>query len=137
MKFSYGLLAKWSSALKIAGSLEAIAIAFLYLSREIGINPTLSSLSVPITSVLPLLFLLFVSLASILKHSTKAYGLMISVWLGLALIMLNLGMKGGELGTVTGYALSFLATLILVISSIVLFTHKGNGRPLFSPFFSM
>ncbi|WP_409366461.1 protein kinase domain-containing protein [Metallosphaera sp. D4-4] len=128
MKFSYGLLAKWSSALKIAGSLEAIAIAFLYLSREIGINPTLSSLSVPITSVLPLLFLLFVSLASILKHSTKAYGLAISLWLGLALIMLNLANKGGELGTVTGYALSFLTALILVIASIVLFTHKGKWR---------
>ncbi|MCG3108746.1 Serine/threonine-protein kinase ArnS [Metallosphaera sp. J1] len=126
MKFSYGLLAKWSSALKIAGSLEALAIAFLYFYRGAGVN--LNGITPLLTAGLPLLFILFISLASVLKHSMKAYGLATSLWLGLTLIALNLEKQGGELGTVTGYALSFLTALILLIASIVLFTHRGRWK---------
>ncbi|MEM3195643.1 MAG: protein kinase [Metallosphaera sp.] len=115
---SQRLLAKWSTSLKIVGAIEAITIAFLSLSKD----------SPQTLLYTPLTFLTLLSLGSVLKHSLKTYGLIVSISTVFLFseTMGDLSMNVNQLN-VKALA-SILASVLLIIISFLLYFHKGTWK---------
>lgn len=126
MKLSYRALAKWSSALKVIGSVMAIALTALHFYLDPGLLTTTFS-----RVILVLLFFVLIALASTLKHSLKAYGLAISVWLAIFLPVYTY--LGGA--SSLSLAISLVASFLLLVIPGILYSYRGSWRIFVISFF--